>query len=130
MDELMSIWTIDGRDQVKQLDAEILKLIGDLGGSTRRFRRERQRQLKAIVSEVYSPARVTHAARLFPSYDCIPGMAFDLTTVGPDGVAWDFDDEDRQAAAWKILEERKPPVVSSQNDRGGSEGSASRRGSA
>ena len=27
-----------GQEQVRQLDAEILKLIGDLGGSARRFR--------------------------------------------------------------------------------------------
>jgi len=60
-----------------------------------------------VVSEIYSPARVTDAARRL-NLGIAPGFAFDLTTVDENGKAWDFDDASRRAEARRRLREQRP----------------------
>ena len=57
------------------INAEIMKLVGELGGSQRGYRRERATQTKYLVSEIDSAPRVTHAPTLLPGLDLLPGFA-------------------------------------------------------
>ena len=41
-------------------------------------KRERKAAIRAVVSEIYSPPRVTAAAKLLPELKIIPGFALDL----------------------------------------------------
>ena len=47
------------RDEIIDDNREILAVIASLGGDKAKYRRERMRGLKAIVSEISSPPRVT-----------------------------------------------------------------------
>jgi len=60
-----------------------------------------------IVSEIYSPPRVTEAARRL-NLGLTPGFAFDLTTVDENGKAWDFDDVSRRQEARRRLRIQRP----------------------
>ena len=70
-----------------------------------------RRALRAVVSEVCSPPRVTALAKLCPEYGVLPGFAFDLTTHDQDGRAWDFDDKEMQRRAWAKIEREKPLLI-------------------
>ncbi len=92
-------------------DKQILALVQSLGGQRERYKRERARALRGIVSEVYSPPRVTAAAKLMPSMQMLPGLTLDLTTKDENGVPWDFSKEDRRRAARTRLEKEKPFIL-------------------
>ena len=62
--ELMSVLTRDAKKQIKETNNEILSVIRALGGDGNRYKRERQKSIKAVISEVYSPPRVTAAIKL------------------------------------------------------------------
>ena len=51
----------------RKVDAELMEVIRSLGGSTRRYARERRRSLRAVIRERYSPPRVGAAAPLRPN---------------------------------------------------------------
>ena len=51
-----------------------------------------------LVSEIYSPLRVTESAKRL-DLGIAPGFALDLTTVDGNGKAWDFDDVSRRHEA-------------------------------
>lgn len=87
-------------------------LIGSLGGSKTRYKRELKRGMKALMVEIYSPPRVTKIANLLPSLRCIPGLALDLTTVDPeDGEPWDFSLKEKRQKARKLINEQNPYIV-------------------
>ena len=109
--ELAKMWTKDMKEQLKKTNEEILSLIDSLGGNKHQYRKERARGLKHIVSEIYSPPRVTAAAKLLPELKCIPGFALDLTTVDDQGRAWDFDDKDTRERARKLYRETMPMLL-------------------
>ena len=92
-------------------DLEVLNLVDELGGSRGGYRRDRKKQLKALVSELYSPPRVTNAAKLLPSLKAMPGYAFDLTTSDENGVPWDFDIPERRAEAKRRILEQRPVLL-------------------
>ena len=96
-------------DELREIDAEILSVVRSLGGNASRYRRERGRALRAVVSEIYSPPRVSAVAKLCPSYGILPGFAFDLTTSDSDGRNWDFDDEEMRSRAWARI--KKEPLL-------------------
>ena len=50
------------------LNLEILSIVNRLGGDTGRYRRERNRQVKHLVSDIYSGPHVTAALKLLPSF--------------------------------------------------------------
>ena len=108
---LMAVVTEDVKEAIKDHDAEILKLVKELGGSTKAYGRERRRAVRAIVAEIYSPPRVTSAAKLLPGMHLTPGFALDLTTVNAKGEPWDFDDDDKQDEALRLIDEIKPLFV-------------------
>ena len=64
--------------------------------------------MKAIVSEIYSPPRVTKTIKMMPSSEVLAGFALDLTTHDTDGRAWNFDEEDMRQRARKRQDTEKP----------------------
>ena len=91
---LISAMTLDQKEMLEGLNREVLQLVDALGGSKQKYSRERRGALKKLVSEIYSPPRVTAAAKLLPCLDCTPGFALDLTTLDEHGNPWNFDDPD------------------------------------
>ena len=109
--ELMATLQRDERAQVEEANREILAVVRSLGGDRGKYKRERARALRAVVSEVYSPPRVTAASKLLPELKLIPGFALDLTTADDDGSSWDFDSKVMRDRAMKKLKEEKPLLL-------------------
>ena len=53
--EVLQAWTEDIKEEARQHDQEILKLIKALGGNSGKYRRERSKKLRAIRMEFYTP---------------------------------------------------------------------------
>ena len=66
LNNLMALLHRDEKVQVESANREILVVIRSLGGDCGKYKRERARALKAVVSEIYSPPRVTAASKLLP----------------------------------------------------------------
>ena len=64
--------------------------------------------MKAIVSEIDSPPRVTQALKMLPSMGLIPGFALDLTTNDENGNPWDFNCPGQRQKARQLRAETKP----------------------
>ena len=99
--ELFSIMTKDARREIVEHENEIFQVMRHLGGDGPKYKRERQRAVRAVVSEIYSPPRVTAAIKLLPELRVIPGFALDLTTVDADGRAWNFDEKEMRDKGWR-----------------------------
>ena len=99
------------REEARAIDGHILQIVDSLGGSTGKYRRERGKAARAVLSEIYSPPRVTAMAKMCPSYGILPGFALDLTTFDVDGRRWDFDDPDMQERAWAKIKQEKPLII-------------------
>ena len=69
----MAVMTRDFGEEIKKHNDEIIAVVRALGGSVGKYRRERQKGIRAIVAEVYSPPRVTVAAKLLPELKLTPG---------------------------------------------------------
>ena len=69
------------------------------------------RGIKAAVSEIYFPPRVTAATKLLPELRIIPGFALDLTTADTDGLLWDFDSKVMRDSAMKKLKGGETVVI-------------------
>jgi hypothetical protein len=108
---LLDAMTLDQRERVEGLDREIMQLMDSLGGSKMKYARERRVAVKKLVSEIYSPPRVTAAAKLLPSLDCVPGFAMDLTTLDEHGNPWDFDVPEQRRRARHRIEQDKPMLL-------------------
>jgi hypothetical protein len=111
LDSLMAVLTKDARKEITEANNDIMGVIRALGGNGRRYMRERTRGIKAVVSEIYSPPRVTAATKLLPELRIIPGFALDLTTADTDGLLWDFDSKVMRDRAMKKLKEERPLLL-------------------
>ena len=93
-------------------DEPIMCFILQQFGGGAKYRRERATQTRRLVSEVFSPPRITHAMRLVPDIDLVPGFALDLTTCDPDdGMPWDFDVKAKRDKARRLLQEQRPLFI-------------------
>ena len=101
----------DEKQEVRDTNQEILAVIRSLGGDRGRYRRERKRAIKHVVSEIYSPPRVTAATKLLPELRLIPGFALDLTTVNDKGEPWNFDLKVMRDEALRRVREEKPLLL-------------------
>ena len=73
------------------------------------YRRERRQGASRMVSEVFSPPRVTKALSRFPGAQLLPGFALDLTCNDvDDNQPWDFDRKDKREKARMMLREQRP----------------------
>ena len=96
-DELVKHRDFTMKRQADEVNNEIMQIVGTFGGNVIKYRRERGRALRAVLSEIYSPPRVTAMAKMCPSYGIVPGFALDLTTTDSDGRNWDFYDTTMRA---------------------------------
>jgi hypothetical protein len=81
----------------------IMQLAKDLGGDAQK-----------VVSDIYSPPRVTAAAARLKHFGIAPGFAMDLRTNDENGVPWNFDLADRRdAARRKVVAERPMFLIGS-----------------
>ena len=95
----------------KIVDAEVRAWVRSMGGDVIDYRQGRAKDIGRIVSEIYSPPRVTAAATLLPSLRCIPGFALDLTTSDADWKPWDFDILENRIRAKRLVEEQRPALL-------------------
>ena len=95
-------------EAVKQVDAEIVKLVMQLGGSEKSYRRERAQQTKQLISEIYSVPRVTRALKFLPNLNLQAGFALDITNTDENGDQWDFTQKVMRDKAYALVEEQKP----------------------
>ena len=79
MRDLARLFIVEARDEARQHHAEAASIVGVLGGDGRKYIRERARAALSIVSELYSPPRVSAMAARMPRYGIEPGLALDLT---------------------------------------------------
>ena len=78
------------------------------------YQREARKASKAIVSEIYSPPRVTELLRKNQGRHrrLLPGYALDLTVNDPlDNKPWDFNREDKRERARHLLRRQKPYML-------------------
>ena len=58
-------------------------ILNCLAVDDRAFKRERKRAYRRVISELYSPPRVTRELSCMPNALLVPGYALDLTTLDP-----------------------------------------------
>ncbi len=89
-------------------------LLQQLGSSGRSFKREAKASCRRMVSEMFSPPRVTaelHRSKRFQRH-LIPGFALDYTVADPDdGMPWDFSKAEKREKARKLRRKLKPYVL-------------------
>lgn len=91
-----------------------MSVVRALGGNSQKYRLEKSRAIKAVVSEVYSPPRVAAAVKVLPELRLIPAFALDLTTADVDGSLWDFESRVmRERTLRKVREERPQLLIGS-----------------
>jgi hypothetical protein len=87
-------------------------LLMSLASSGRRYGRETRAAHRRIVSEVYSPPRVTAEAKKGRHPHIVPGFAFDLTVNDPDdGQPWDFSIKAKRDKARAKFNRQKPYML-------------------
>ncbi len=91
------------------IQEEYVGMLLQLGVQSKSYRREARKAYNRIVSEIYSPPRVTRMIANLPSTKLLPGYAFDVTVNDPDdGLPWDFDRPEKREKARRLLREQKP----------------------
>jgi hypothetical protein len=84
-------------------------LLAQLGSLGRSYKREARRSARVLVSEIYSPPRVTALIRRAKMRHIMPGFALDLTVTDPhDGRPWDFSLPEKRDRAKTILKQQRP----------------------
>ena len=106
--------TKDARKEIIETNAEILSVVQALGGSSTRYKRERGKGIRAVVSQIYSLPRVMAVTKLLPELKIILGFALDPTSADDNGNLWDFESKImRDRAKQKIKDERPMFLVRS-----------------
>ncbi len=95
------------------IDDEISNImLQQLGCSGRSYKREKRRGMQKIVSEIYSPPRITAEINRSKSRHLVPGLALDLTVNDPDdGTPWDFNLEVKREKARRLLRQQRPYLL-------------------
>ena len=69
-------------------------------------------QAKTVISEIYSPPRVTAEIRRSKGEFLTPGLALDITVNDPDdNQPWDFDVHEKREKAREILRKQRPYLL-------------------
>ena len=88
---------------------DVVQVLAMLGGDPRSFKREQKQAVRRIVSEMYSPPRVTAMLRGMTDHGMTPGLALDITVLDPiDGKPWDFSVKGKRQRALELIREQKP----------------------
>ena len=87
-------------------------LLQQLGGAGRSYRREHRKACSRIVSEMYSPPRVTAEIVRSKHKVLLPGFALDLTVLDPDdGMPWDFPIASKRDKARAMRRKQQPYML-------------------
>jgi len=87
-------------------------LLMSLASSGRKYGRETRAAHRRIVSEVYSPPRVTAEIKRGRHPHFVPGFAFDLTVNDPDdGQPWGLSVKGKREKAHAKLNKQKPYML-------------------
>ncbi len=86
-------------------------LLAQIGYSGKAYRREKATAVRRIVSEIYSPPRVTELIRELRPKHLMAGFALDLTVIDEDGEPWDFTNAAKRNKARRIVREQRPYVL-------------------
>ena len=91
-------------------DAEIcLLMMEQMGGYKRSYRRERAAAFRRVVTEVYSPPRLTSMIGDMRKQGLGPGLSLDITCTDPDdGQPWDLSVPAKQEKALRMIREQRP----------------------
>ena len=74
--------------------------------------RDRKKATNRIISEIYSPPRVTAAISSIPNCNLVLGFALHITCVDPDDrQPWNFDLQHKRANARRMFEEQQPILL-------------------
>ena len=111
MRDIVRLYGRDERAAARDRQDEILSVFDSLGGDSKSFRRERARCSRAIIAEMYSPPRVSELARQLPKYECVPGLALDLTVLDSNGEPWDFSLKRMRDKAEKLIAAQQPTLL-------------------
>ena len=68
-------------------------------------------EVNNLVSEIYSPPRVTRAAGMLKKLGISPGFALDITVEDEDGTPWDFTLKTKREKAAKMVIHTEPDLV-------------------
>ena len=110
-DDETSIEDLGGGGDGHEHDLEVF-LMQQLGGHGRPYRRDRKRGFDRLVSEVYSPARITRELQKCPRKGLGAGVAMDLTTLDPlDNTPWNFDLKAKRDRARDLVKAQKPILL-------------------
>jgi hypothetical protein len=87
-------------------------LLQQLGSCGKSYRREAKAAGRRIISEMYSPPRVTAELQRMKHKHLLPGFALDLTVVDPeDGLPWDFSKSGKREKARQMRRRQKPYLL-------------------
>eukprot|EP00972_Heterocapsa_arctica_P078882 11633644-Heterocapsa_arctica.AAC.1 len=65
-------------------------------------------EARRTLYEIYSPPRITQAARSNPGLGIQPGFALDLTTLDEFWNPWEFDNAQQRERAMERVKREKP----------------------
>ena len=98
-----------GRLEPDAEDTISLMLLQQINGVGRSYVREHRQACRTLISEIYSPPRITKEIQVGRWKHFAPGFAMDLTTIDKDdGRPWDFTQKDKREKARRIVNETKP----------------------
>jgi hypothetical protein len=115
--EMDFVGSIEAGTELGSLEPDVDDFVSDLllqqlGALSRSYKREARKAAKAIVSEIYSPPRVTSMLRRSRTRYVAPGFALDLTVTDPeDGKPWDFSTLEKRQKARRLIREQKPYML-------------------
>ena len=87
-------------------------LLAQLGVTGNSYKRETRKAFRGLVSEIYSPPRITEELRRRPKRWLLPGFALDITVNDPDdGQPWDFTRPEKRDKARAIRRQQRPYML-------------------
>jgi hypothetical protein len=96
-EEEMGIVHEDVEDEISSM------LLAQLGQSSKSYKRELRTGCKHLVSEIYSPPRITQEIKRGRFRHLAPGFALDLTVVDPDdNTPWGFSTKEKREKARRL----------------------------
>ena len=104
-----------GPEEDDDVSLMLLEQLGTVSSATkesRGFAREKRRTFNRIVSEIYSPPRVTAEIQRSGFKHLRAGLALDLTVSDPDdGQPWDFSRRDKREKARQLIRASRPILL-------------------
>ena len=87
-------------------------LFNCMAADSKCYQRERKAAYRKVISEIYSPPRITKELSCLPNARLIPGYALDLTVADPaDGEPWDFSIASKRRRARLLLQQQRPMLI-------------------